>query len=181
MSHLALSFLGSISVTLDQEPITHFRSDKVLALLIYLSVEAHHPHSREALAGLLWPDYAESAARHNLSQTLLRLRQTIKDQAADPSFLKITRQSVQFNQGSDFSLDTSDLLAPINQGLLTSADQLTPDNLQILRQAARVYRDDFLIQFSLPDSDLFEEWALTKREYLRKQALAVLNRLIRSL
>jgi DNA-binding SARP family transcriptional activator len=72
MAHLAVALLGHFEVTLDGQPMTHFRTDKMCALLAYLAVEADRVHRREMLAGLSWPEYPEAVARHNLSQTLLR-------------------------------------------------------------------------------------------------------------
>ncbi len=50
---------------------------KTAAVLLYLALEGATPRSR--LAGLLWPDSSESAARNNLSQTLRRLRLSTQD------------------------------------------------------------------------------------------------------
>jgi hypothetical protein len=52
MAHLSIRLLGSLQVTLDDEPITAFESDKVRALLAYLATESALPHRRERLAGL---------------------------------------------------------------------------------------------------------------------------------
>ena len=38
-----------------------FESGKVRALLAYLAVESQQPHSREALAELLWPNHPEGS------------------------------------------------------------------------------------------------------------------------
>lgn len=76
MPSLRLSCLQSVQVWLDKQPLTHFPRAKALALLIFLAVEQDHPHRREALATLLWPDSPESRARRNLSQTLMDLRRT---------------------------------------------------------------------------------------------------------
>ena len=72
MARLALSLLGGFRVLLDGEPVTTFAYDKVRALLAYLAVESNRrrpdpvAHRRESLAGLLWPDWPERAARTNL-------------------------------------------------------------------------------------------------------------------
>ena len=56
MARLSLFLLGPLHMTLDGQPASGFESSKVRALLIYLAVEADRPHSRSALAGLLWPE-----------------------------------------------------------------------------------------------------------------------------
>lgn len=74
MVSLEIRLLGPPQVTLNGEPVTSMRSDKVLALLSYLAVESERLHRREKLAGLLWPDYPESSARSSLRRALADLR-----------------------------------------------------------------------------------------------------------
>ena len=107
MPRLSLSLLGPFQVTLDGHPITAFESDKVRALLAYLAVESDRPHRRERLAGLLWPERSERSARQNLSQALFNLRHIIGDRDAEPPFLLITPQTIQFNRSSDHWLDVT--------------------------------------------------------------------------
>src|SRR5512135_3429866 len=105
MAHLAVSVLGELQVRIDDVPVSSFESDKVRALLAYLAVEAGRSHRRETLVGLLWPDCPEQAARHNLSQALFNLRLAIGDHIAQPPYLLITRDAIQFNRESDYALD----------------------------------------------------------------------------
>src|SRR5512143_3797001 len=107
MAHLILGVLGSLQVTLTDGSTAKFPSDKTRALLAYLAVEADRPHRRDALIGLLWPDDPEETARHNLRQALFSLRQTIGAPAAQPPYLHITRDEIQFNAASDFTLDVA--------------------------------------------------------------------------
>ncbi len=79
MSGLRLSLLGPFTATLDDLPVGSFRTNKVQALLIYLAVERHRPHQREALMTLLWPDMPLGSAQVNLRQTLYRLRHAIPE------------------------------------------------------------------------------------------------------
>jgi len=107
MNRLVINLLGPYEVSLDGEQVTDLASDKVRALLAYLAVEAEQPHRREKLVGLLWPDQPEQAARANLRRALSNLRKAIFDGPADPPFLLITRQSVQFNSGSGARVDVT--------------------------------------------------------------------------
>ncbi len=66
MADLSIQTLGALRITSEGEPLFGFRTDKERALLVYLAVEAGRPHRREALAGLLWPEFPESNARHTL-------------------------------------------------------------------------------------------------------------------
>src|SRR3954466_15573671 len=107
MARLSLAVLGPLRITLDGQPVTGFAYHKVRALLAYLAVEADSPHHRDALVGLLWPELPDTAARTNLRQALANLRETIGDATATPPFLLITRDTIQFNQSSDYDLDVA--------------------------------------------------------------------------
>ncbi|MCB0167532.1 MAG: AAA family ATPase [Anaerolineae bacterium] len=167
MSRLSITLLGPFRVRLDDTPVTRFESDKVRGLLAYLAVEADRPHHREALAGLLWPDFPERSARTNLRNALAQLRQTIGDHQASPPFLHITRQTIQFNRTSNHWLDVAAF-----ERLPRSRSVIEP-----LEEAVVLYKGAFLEGFSLADSDLFEEWVLLKREELGRQVISALLRL----
>ena len=164
MAKLSISLLGSFQAALDGKPITGFKSNKVRALLAYLTVEADKPHRRETLAGLLWPDWPNRDALSNLRYSLSNLRRAIGDPKANPPFLLITRDSLQFNSDSDYSLDV--------KTFVKGADV---DKVDLLKQAVDIYQGDFLEGFSLEDSAAFDEWTLLTRERLARQASSALH------
>jgi DNA-binding SARP family transcriptional activator/predicted ATPase len=170
MAHVSLSFLGSFRVTLDGQPVMGFKSNKERALLTYLAVEAHRPHRREVLAGLLWPDWPDRDALSNLRYALSNLRQAIGDRTAEPPFLLITRDSLRFNLASNYSLDVK---------VLTEATVATapPPSIEELQRAVALYQGSFLEGFSVSDSAGFEEWVLFTRERLARMISAALRQL----
>jgi predicted ATPase/DNA-binding SARP family transcriptional activator/Tfp pilus assembly protein PilF len=176
---LSLSLLGSLQITLDGESITDFATDKVRALLAYLAVEADHPHSRDTLAGLLWPDQPQRKARQNLRQALSFLRQAIDDENNTTPFLLVSRESVQFNPDCDYWLDVKvfTVLIEACQGHRHRRLGTCLPCMRRLEQMAQLYRGGFLQQFFLNDSSLFEEWALLKREWLHREAVEALYHL----
>lgn len=165
MVRLSLSLLGPFQAILDGEPATGFESNKVRALLAYLAVEADRPHPRETLAGLLWSDYPDRSALNNLRSALANLRRAIGDRQAEPPFLLITRDTIQFNTASDYELDVSIL------------QDLPAESIDQAKQGIAAYRGGFLEGFSLGDSAAFEEWVLWKREQINRQMLDALQRL----
>ncbi len=171
MSRLAVSLLGPFRAALEGRPLLGFRSDKARALLVYLAVEADRPHAREALAGLLWPDYPNATALTYLRSTLSNLRHLLADFPAHPAapdpFLLITRQTVQLNPQADVWLDTV-ALARLLDG---------QPGLNGLEQAAALCRGPVLEGFSVSDAAGFDEWLLFKREQYNRLALAALYRL----
>lgn len=168
MSHLSIRLLGSIQVTLAGEPVTGFVTDKERALLAYLAVEADRPHRREALAGLLWGDQPDSAARGNLRRALADLRRALGDHDARPPFLLIDRQTIQINRAADVWIDIDRFAA------LLEMDQTLPN----LEEAVDLCRGSFLEGFSLGDCPAFEEWSLLQREHVNRLVLSALRRLV---
>ncbi|MGA9595470.1 MAG: hypothetical protein WBV06_04900, partial [Acidimicrobiia bacterium] len=75
---LSIRTLGEVSLWRDGERISELRSTKAVALLVYVA-ETGHLHRRSSLAGLLWSDRDEAAARNNLRQTLTALRKVVPD------------------------------------------------------------------------------------------------------
>jgi DNA-binding SARP family transcriptional activator/predicted ATPase len=177
MAQLSISLLGSFQVTLDGQPVTGFKSNKVRALLAYLAVEADRPHRREVLAGLLWPDWPDREALSNLRYALANLRRVIGDRAraeardAEPPFLLITRDTLQFNPASDYHLDVTAFTHRVE------LNKANPSVIDELQQSVALYQGEFLEGFSVGDSPAFEEWTLFNRERLARQMSAALYHL----
>ena len=166
MARLSICLFGPFRVTLDGEPVTAFESDKARALLAYLAVEAEVPHRREKLAGLLWPDWPERAARANLSRALTNLRRTIGDRNATSPILLASRQAIQFNRTGDAWVDAA--------AFLDLTGRRDPSSLT---RAADLYHGPFLEGFSLSGCPEFEEWVLFEGERLQRLALQALDQL----
>jgi DNA-binding SARP family transcriptional activator/predicted ATPase/Tfp pilus assembly protein PilF len=179
MARLSISSLGPLHITLDGEPATDFATDKSRALLIYLAIESEHPHRRDALAGLLWPDQPQRKARQNLRQALSYLRQAIGDQDDTAPFLLVNRETVQFNPDSDHWLDVVAFNALVEACRAHRHRHIKAciPCIRRLEKLVDLYRGDFLEHFFLSDSGAFEEWALLQREWLRRQVTEALAHL----
>jgi predicted ATPase/DNA-binding SARP family transcriptional activator len=178
VAHLQLSTLGPLQVSVDGRPIV-FAYDKAPALLVYLAVESGQAHPRDSLAELLWPDRPSATARHNLSQALTTLRQTLQQRDARPSLLVLTRERIQFNPAAEAWLDVADFSAAldaVDRHAHVPADSC-PSCAAELERAAGLYRGDFLAGFSAGDGAGYEQWLLVKREALRERAGQALARL----
>jgi predicted ATPase/DNA-binding SARP family transcriptional activator len=177
MPRLSLSLLGPLQVVLDGVSVTSFATDKTRALLVYLAVEADHPHRRDTLAGLLWPDQPQKKARQNLRQTLSYLRQALgEDSSCGIPFLLIKRETIQFNPDCSYQIDVSRFTAlaeECNQHRHRCPEMCLPC-LHRLAEMIELYQGEFLEQFFLNDSEVFEEWATLKREWLHREAVEAL-------
>jgi DNA-binding SARP family transcriptional activator len=171
MARLSVCLLGTLQVTLDRIPLTGFESDKERVLLAYLVEESQQPHCREKLAGFLWPEHMEAAARSNLRRVLCNLRRLLGDRSPyGPPFLLVAEHTVCLNPACDAWVDS-----------LTFAEMLNPLGQQPntrLEEAIRLYKGDFLEGFSVADSIACENWIVLCRERYQRLMMEVLHRLV---
>lgn len=161
MPALELALLGRPQITLHGQPF-EITSHKAQALLYYLAMSGQ-THSRQALAGLLWTDLDEGAARRNLRVELLKVRADLGD------FMNADRDTIAFDRTADYGLDVTRFEANLKSGEPTFAQ---------LEAAVAVYRGEFLEDFHVRDAPLFEEWVTNERERLWQMARRALLRLI---
>jgi len=77
MAALTLTLLGPPQIA-RADGTAVVRARKELALLAYLAVESRHPHSRDTLLGMFWPEAPEEAARNSLRVALSGLRKSLE-------------------------------------------------------------------------------------------------------
>jgi predicted ATPase/DNA-binding SARP family transcriptional activator/tetratricopeptide (TPR) repeat protein len=172
MAQLVLRLMGHFEASIAGKPITTFETNKSKALLAYLAAEADRVHTRDALAGMLWPDSPQSSAMQNLRHTLAALRKTIQDRGARPPYLLVTRQTVQINRESDLRVDQWDF----EQVLPRQAGSSPEASIDSLEAAIRLFDGPFLDGFNC-SSDLFDTWAQIRREGLNRQLQKARSRL----
>lgn len=172
MPQLELHAFNGFRVAQKGELVRSFRSVKERALLAYLALESHKSHARVSLAGLLWPDEPEQKARRNLSQTLLNLRKAISDHEAS-IFLEIHPKTIAFRLSDSTFVDVV-----IFSSLVSETQQHDHENLKTcevctksLQTAADLYTGAFLDGFYIPETDLFEDWVISTREKLERDAI----------
>jgi DNA-binding SARP family transcriptional activator len=173
MSRLAQNLLGPPRIELDGEPAQISRR-KVLALLAYLA-STRQPHSRDALATLLWPEYDQSGARGRLRRTLSTL-----NRALDGEWFAADRETIGLNRDSDLWLDVSAF-----RQWLAACDahdhplgEACDECRELLIAAVELHRDDFMAGFTLPDSLAFDEWQRFQTQRLCDELGDALERLV---
>ncbi len=181
MSELIFSFLGPIQFSHPQIGEITITKRKALALLTYLVIEVDHPHTRESLLGLLWPEHSTAAAQNNLRVTWSQLQNYLEQGQKDARpYLISTRLDLQFNPLSKYELDVTRFQKLI-EVCRTHAHPGQPDDCAEcaarLAQAVKLVRGPFLDDFSLPDCPAFDEWLLLQRERLHLQIIAALEQL----
>lgn len=178
MAQLQIRCLGPFQTFLDQGVIVSFPSDKVRALLVYLAIEVGIAHRREALAALLWPDYAERQARQNLSQTLYALRQAIGVQLGQ-SLIDVTRQTICLARDEHCQVDALAMghLCETCRRHTHSALEHCPTCGRHLSEAIALCDGPFMEGFSLPDSEPFDQWLMQQRAYYQRLFVEALHTL----
>lgn len=159
-SDLQLYLLGSPQIIHKQRLLTELTSSKAQALLYYLAVTGR-PHTRAALAALLWGNVSDTAARANLRKALQQLREHLAP------WFSINRDSVALAHEATIWVDVSQF-----DGATRSESGAAMDRL---RQAIDLYRGDFLQGFYIRHAPEFEAWWLSEQARLREQALKSLN------
>jgi len=172
MPRLTLRLLGPPRIELDGQPVQLGRH-KAVALLAYLAL-TRQPHSRDALATLLWPELDQSHARGQLRRTLSLLNRTLGNE-----WLDVDRETVAWSGDADVRIDVDAL----RQCLAACAahghpsEQTCAECVPLLEEAVELYRDGFLAGFTLPDAPAFDEWQFFEGEELREQVADALQRL----
>lgn len=161
---LSFQLMGSVFLLKDGQPISQFRSQKEVALLIYLA-QTGQPHSRDFLADLLWDGRTTQQSLSNLRTVLVRLGKQVDDE------LVVSRKTLSL-ASERYQVDSVRLLRTLaDVGPINSASQA-----HLVQSALNAYRGDFLADFSLPDAPQFEQWMMTTREHLRHQVSAAFAR-----
>jgi predicted ATPase/DNA-binding SARP family transcriptional activator len=161
MTTFDIRLFGAIEVYRDGQAVSGFRSQKTLALLAYLIVEAR-PLTRDYLAGIFWPETSQAEALGHLRRALHNLSRLL------PGCLEIDRRIVRFQPDAPAVVDARRLAQLMAQG---DADSL--------RQAAALLRAAFLEGVYLRDCPEFETWIITQQERWRYVGVQLLESLIR--
>jgi predicted ATPase/DNA-binding SARP family transcriptional activator len=168
-----ISLLGTPRIEHDGVPV-EVDTRKAIALVAYLAV-LKQGQTRDALAGLLWPEYSQSRARAALRRTLSSL-----GKARAEGWLRTDRESVTLADDAIWVDVTRfhDLLAECKEHGHPEAE-VCLQCLPPLTEAAQLYRDDFMAGFGLRDSIAFDDWQFFQSEGLRRELAGVLERLAR--
>jgi predicted ATPase/DNA-binding SARP family transcriptional activator len=174
MPRLALYLFGPPPIELDGEPV-HISRRKVVALLAYLAMTGT-PHSRDALATLLWPERSQSRARAYLRRALSELNRALGE-----GVLEIDRESAGLDSNAGLWLDVDVFRQHLAQCATHGhpAAEVCQECLLPLEEAVGLYHDDFLAGFTLRDSPDFDEWQFFQSEGLRDELVLSLERLVR--
>lgn len=175
MLDISLRVLGAFDAQSDGQPLRGFRSVKNEALLAYLALAGSRPYTRAALAGLLWPDQPEEAARRNLRQAIFQLRSVLGKHS---NALAADQNNVRFN-GERVWVDALAFTSLLDACRRHDHPDLQSCSSCMKRysEAVDLYRSDFLHGLFINDSPPLEEWMLMQREWYHARCMEALEKL----
>jgi DNA-binding SARP family transcriptional activator len=110
-----------------------------------------------------------------LRRTLHRLTQAIGD-----DILESEPEAIRLHPAANLWLDCAAFRQHVAAGLPAPTDPLALERLAEMQAAIKLYADDFLAGFTLPDSPAFDEWQFFQRESLRQLYGQVLEQLVQA-
>lgn len=156
---LEIRLFGSMEVRVGGHPMPRLRSRKGLWLLALLALRAGRDVDREWLAGTLWSDCRDDAARRSLRQSLHDLRCALGPEAGRLSC--DSPRTLRLDLSSDARVDVLEFDAStIVPNLARSPD--------MLESAVRLYRGPLL-------EDCAEDWVIEERRQREQQYISALE------
>ena len=170
MPRLHFRLFGKFTAHHDDGLLKGLDAGKDQELLSYLLIHRDRPHSREALATLLWGETSTEKSKKYLRQSLWHLH-TALNSDQEKEILMVDHDWLSLNPGTDLWTDVADFERAFATAEGVPGKQLDCDQAQALKKAVVLYQDDLL-----PGS--YQDWILFERERLQNMYLLMLDKLI---
>ena len=165
MTVLSAQLLGPPRLHVGGESVA-IRSSKAVALLCYV-LATRQVHSRDRLAGLLWPEVPQRKALASLRTALYDIRRGLGEEGSEVLFVERARVGLMPGSSPQVDIALLEQLAS-GEGSISVEDALA---------AVEAYKGQFLEGMTLADAYEFEDWLFLERERLQGYYLMALCRL----
>jgi DNA-binding SARP family transcriptional activator/predicted ATPase len=164
---------GGFSILANNTENIDLGTQKARALIAYLAIESPRGFRRRHLAGLLWGDYSEERALHNLRQTLYQIKSHWLKFCDQQALLISFKDTISINPKIPLFVDVLAFEALHDQAFKYFREPTVLDHLNIhaLNRAMALFKAPFLDRFRLNDTPLFNEWATFQRERNTQKAV----------
>lgn len=175
MIRLKIRLFGQISVQRGGQPVPGL-SSKALELLCYVLLHRERAHTREALAGLFWPEAPDSLSKKYLRQAIWRLHSTLSSTAGQPEaeskeLLIIRPGWIRVNAEAPWWLDVAAFEQAYDVYRDIPGEELTDRQARAIRSAVILYRGDLAEAW-------YQDWCVYERDRLQLIYLAMLEQLM---
>jgi DNA-binding SARP family transcriptional activator len=173
MSVFKIHLFGKFCVRQNEEPAQGFDVLKEQELLSYLLINRNRPHSREALAGMLWGEVSTEKAKKYLRHALWRLQSAVgvlPPEEGGGGVLLVEHDWVQFDPKAGLWLDVEVFERAFMLVHDSSGAELEPPSVEALQEAVQLYCGDLL-------EGWYSDWCFYERERLQNMYLMMLDKL----
>jgi DNA-binding SARP family transcriptional activator len=173
MSKIHIQLFGRFCVRCDGRIVTGLGAGKLQELFGYLLLHPHRALSREALAGLLWPDTLTAQSKKKLRQLLWHLQSALGSQTQAPHdrLFLVEPDQIQLNAETGLWLDVDVFEKTFECINERTGQELGVQHMQALYRAVQLYRGPLL-------EGCYGDWCLYQRERLQNMYLTLLDKLI---
>lgn len=173
MKHIHFTLFGNLSVHYDKKPLNGCDSLKVRELLAYLLLNRDRPHTREALASLLWGDSCTTArSKKYLRNALWRLNSAIDrcPELTQSNLIIVNAGSIELRTLPTLWVDTAVFEQAYGTVKGSTNHDLSSTNVTALRTAIDLYTAPLL-------SSWHQDWCTVERNRLHHMYLLMLEKL----
>jgi DNA-binding SARP family transcriptional activator len=171
MATFQACFLGRFAIQKDGQSLERLVPAKSQELLAYLLLYRQQPHSREALAELLWEDQARERSRKHLRQALWRLQAALSEPVTGSAPLTVDAAWIRFDPDADCWLDVEEFERIYERVNGLKARELSQDDFALTRRAVELYQGNFL-------EGCYQDWCLIERERYQRMYIMMLDKLV---
>jgi len=165
---LRFRLFGKFTAHHDAGILKGLEASKDQELLSYLLIHRDRPHSREALASLLWGETSTEKSKKYLRQALWHLHAALN---SDTDVLLVDHDWLSLNPCSNLWTDVADFERAFATTEGIAGRQLDTEKAKALKAAVSLYNDDLLPGY-------YQDWILFERERLQNMYLLMLDKLI---
>ena len=168
---LRFRLFGKFTAHHDADLLKGIEASKDQELLSYLLIHRDRPHSREALASLLWGDTSTEKSKKYLRQALWHLHAALNSNGNGTDVLMVDHDWLGLNPRTNLWTDVSDFERAFTAAEGVAGRQLDLEKATSLKEAVTLYSDDLLPGY-------YQDWVLFERERLQNMYLLMLDKLI---
>jgi PAS domain S-box-containing protein len=172
-ARLEVCCLGPLRVCSSDRQIQHWPGKRARSVFEHLVKRPGTPVNSDVLMEALWPNHDRDSAASNLRTAVHHLRKSLGQIIGDkclPSVL-FSWGSYLLNPELEWVLDVDEFEEHYAKGMQLEKEKKTDTSIMEYEQAESLYHGDYL------EDNPYEEWTLSRREYLKDKYLLVLSKL----
>lgn len=172
MNTLSIHLFGRLDLQCGNTVFSEqYNNAKSLELFCYLLLHRDRPHSREALAALLWNDASATLTRKYLRKALWHLQHTLKQQDVETPILIVETDWLHFNPAASIWLDVVAFEQTYLATQTIPGHALDAETADRLQTALNLYRGNLL-------EGWYQDWCLYERARLQDMYFMMLHKYI---